>query len=102
MKSGLIKENDLKRTSFVNKSDDDLDNWDGDDYELSGGEDDDEEDDDEDNSSEEFMYVSKDQIETYNKAKSEWAEEKIAEQGWLFSVSMEIFYESFRNFSSNL
>lgn len=81
MKSGLIKDNDLKSTSFVNKSDDDLDNWDRDDYEESGDED------DEDNSSEEFMYVSKDQIETYNKAKSEWEEEKISEQGWCSMLS---------------
>lgn len=66
----------MKSTSFVNKCDDDLDNWDRDDYEESG-----DEDDDEDNSSEEFMYVSKDQIETYNKAKSEWEVEKMAEQG---------------------
>ncbi|KAL5285859.1 hypothetical protein ACFFRR_007499 [Megaselia abdita] len=79
LKSGFIKENDLKTTSFVNKSDDDLDNWDGDDYEESGEEDEGDED-DEDNSSEEFMYVSKDQIETYNKAKSEWEEEKLGEQ----------------------
>lgn len=65
----------MRSTSFVNKlDDDDLDNWDRD-YQESG----DEEDDDEDNSSEEFMYVSKDQIETYNKAKSEWEEEKISD-----------------------
>lgn len=59
--------------------------WEGEDYEGEDDDDDegDEDEDDEDNSSEEFMYVSKDQIETYNKAKSEWAEEKIAEQGLL-------------------